>query len=99
MNTDPLGPLNVAPVGIRPPFDQRPPRQPYDQDVERWRAARIADKAAAITEALDGVDLGSYDRTMIEWLAGWDEPTVGTLVSLLYRAREAEARRQPNSDI
>jgi hypothetical protein len=38
---------------------------------------------------LQGVELGAYDRQMIEWMAGWDTPTVAVVVSLLHRAREA----------
>jgi hypothetical protein len=40
-------------------------------------------------ESLDGVELGAYDRRIIEWLAGWDIATVGTVASLIYRARAA----------
>jgi hypothetical protein len=84
-----MGPLNEEPVSIRPPFDQRPPALPFDPDTERWRASIRADRIAAISEALAGVELGEYDRKMIEWMAGWDEPTIGTWVSLLYRTRRA----------
>lgn len=86
-----LGPLNREPVNIRPPFDQRPPELTNyrDPDAERWRASIRADRIAAISEPLAGIELGEQDRGVIEWLAGWDTPTVGTLVSLLYRARAA----------
>lgn len=45
----------------------------------------------ALLRALDGVQLGAYDRRIIDWLAGWDVPTVATVVSLLHRARTAAA--------
>jgi hypothetical protein len=83
------GPLEEAPKNFRPPFDQYPRQQPYDPDTERWRENRIAARVAAIEAALDGVELGAYDRRMIDWLAGLDEPTIGTVVSWLTRVREA----------
>lgn len=83
-----LGPLHSEPLNFRPPFDQRPER-PFDPDTARWMAAQLAARVAAITDALDGVELGAYDRRMVGWLAGWDDPTVGTWVSLILRARAA----------
>jgi hypothetical protein len=47
------------------------------------------DCRAALAEAFAGVELGAYDRRVIEWLAGWDCPTVATVASLVIRAREA----------
>ncbi|MFK0296392.1 hypothetical protein ACIQU6_38785 [Streptomyces sp. NPDC090442] len=44
---------------------------------------------AALAEAFAGVELGAYDRRIIDWLAGWDSPTVATLASLVIRARKA----------
>ncbi|MBL8926938.1 MAG: hypothetical protein JNM77_11965 [Pseudonocardia sp.] len=35
---------------------------------------------------LAGVELGTYDERIVAWLARWDVPTVGALVSLLGRA-------------
>lgn len=84
---DPLDPLDVAPVAIRHPYDQRPPIFPYvpARDLELIRA----DYLAALTEPLAGIALGAYDHRIIAWLAGWDVPTVGTVASLLHRARAA----------
>jgi hypothetical protein len=31
----------------------------------------------------------AYDERILAWLAGWDVPTVGAVVSLLHRARAA----------
>ena len=36
-----------------------------------------------------GLALGGYDRRILGWLAGWDVPTIGGVVSLLHRARAA----------
>lgn len=43
-----------------------------------------------LRDALAGVELGTYDERMVVWLSGWDVPTVATVASLLYRAREVE---------
>jgi hypothetical protein len=45
------------------------------------------DQLAALLDPLDGIELGAYDRRMLDWLAGWDIPTVATIASLLHRAR------------
>lgn len=46
-----------------------------------------------IREPLAGLELGMYDRRIIEWLAGFDIPTIGGAVSLLHRARAARPLR------
>ncbi|MET8982061.1 hypothetical protein ABZX85_41360 [Streptomyces sp. NPDC004539] len=33
-----------------------------------------------------GVELGAYDRLIVDWIAGWDYPTVATIASLIRRA-------------
>jgi hypothetical protein len=43
-----------------------------------------------LREALGEVDLGAYDRRILNWLAGWDTSTIRTLVSLITRAKAAE---------
>ena len=58
-----------------------------------WTALDIEDFPAALAEAFAGVELGAYDRRIIEWLAGWDGPTVATLASLVIRARKAGGAR------
>jgi hypothetical protein len=93
MSASGIGPLNKEPLNIRPPFDQRPPALPFDPDTEKWLATRRADRIAAISEAMVGVELGEYDRKIIYWMAELDEPTVGTWVSLLYRTRRAGGPR------
>ncbi|WP_219414166.1 hypothetical protein [Pseudonocardia nigra] len=85
---EPLGPLDEAPRNIRPPFDQHRP-DIGDLGTERWRELRRADAVAAIREPLAGIDLGTYDERIIEWLAHDYTPTIGAIVSLLYRARQA----------
>jgi hypothetical protein len=43
----------------------------------------------AILDALQGVELGAHDWQTVDWLAGLDEPTSRTIVSLLLRVRDA----------
>jgi hypothetical protein len=57
--------------------------------TEQWRVRMHADRLAALLDPLDGIELGLYDRRMLEWLAGWDIPTVATIASLLHRTRHA----------
>jgi len=92
-----LGPLDREPVNVRPPFHVRvptptpPPHRLVGPDTafENWRDAVRADRVTALSEPLAGIDLGAYDRRILAWLAGWDVPTVGGVVSLLHRARAA----------
>ncbi len=71
--TDPTGYTPTAALDSEPPGG-------YCQPEVRYRAFRAA---------LAGVDLGSFDIRIIHWLVGWDDPTVRTVVSLLWRARQA----------
>jgi hypothetical protein len=88
-------PLRNAPGRIRPPFDLRSdgPADDYEpgETAGQWRARRHADRLAALQEPLDGVELGAHDRRILDWLADWDTSVIGTVASLLYRAREAGA--------
>lgn len=42
----------------------------------------------ALLAALDGLELGAYDRRIAGWLTVWEPPVVATVCSWLYRARE-----------
>jgi hypothetical protein len=76
------GPLDRAPVAPRAPYDQyRPP-------IHDSAAARL-DRLDALREPLAGIALGAHDRRVLDRLALWDVPTVGTVASLLHRARAA----------
>ncbi|MFS8198817.1 hypothetical protein ACLVWQ_09015 [Streptomyces sp. CWNU-52B] len=50
------------------------------------RAALLAELKAA------GVELGTYDLRIVDWLAGWDWPTVATIASLIRRAHRSATR-------
>lgn len=86
-------PLETRPTRMRPPFEAPgyAPRIEWKdgETSDQWKARRHADVLAALTEALDGVELGAYDRRIVDWLAGWDIETVGTVASLFYRCRQA----------
>lgn len=88
-------PLHREPRRIRPPFDvavsEPVDDRQADETHDQWRARRHADRVAALLEALDGVEIGDHDMRIIEWLAGWEPSTVGTIASLITRAREAGA--------
>ncbi len=70
---DPTGYTTMAALDAEPPGG-------FCQPEVRYRAFR---------EALTGVELGSWDIRIIHWLVGWDDATCRTVVSLLWRARQA----------
>jgi len=82
---DYLAPLDREPVSVHAPFVSCPSGQYRHEPPEQRRAALLA--------ALDGVELGAYDRRILTWLAGWDVPTTATVISLLWRARHAATQR------
>jgi hypothetical protein len=64
------------------------PTTPIESDpVDVYLGTAQADIRRLLDEALDGVDLGAYDRRVIEWAKTWDQPTIVTLASLFLRAR------------
>lgn len=48
-----------------------------------------AQLGVALDDALQGIELGNYDRRIIDWIKGWDQGTVVTIASLISRARSA----------
>ncbi len=48
-----------------------------------------AERAEILAGALAGIELGAWDRRILEWMAGWDGSTVLTVASWLARARAA----------
>jgi hypothetical protein len=57
--------------------------RPWNTDVPTT-ALNLADLAAA----LSGVELGDWDRRIVEWLAGWEPSTVAVVCGLITRARD-----------
>ncbi|MEV0149061.1 MULTISPECIES: hypothetical protein [unclassified Nonomuraea] len=45
----------------------------------------------ALLQALEGIQLGTHDRRIVSWLAGWEPSTVATVCSWLHRTRERDA--------
>ena len=80
-STGQLGPLESEPVSVHAPFVSYPGGQYRHEPVdERW---------AALVAALVGVELGAYDRRIVDWMVRWDVPTVAMVVSLILRTRDA----------
>ncbi|WP_329793538.1 hypothetical protein V1227_16910 [Lentzea sp. DG1S-22] len=87
-------PLRRPPRRLRPPFDvddvaSLDSLQP-DETADQWHVRRHADRVTALLEPLDGIELGEHDRRVIEWLSNQDNSVVGTVASLLYRARAVD---------
>jgi hypothetical protein len=82
---------------VRPPFDVRDER--FDTlrvtNPEGWQRATHLDRMAALLEPLAGLDLSEREHAIIEWLAGWDIPTVAPVVRLLWAARAAVPLTKP----
>jgi len=55
------------------------------------------DRLAAASEAA-GVQLGAYDRRIIEWLAGWEPEVVAVVVGLVLRAGRADVDGRTGPD-
>lgn len=87
------GPMEQEPRRLRVPFDlpDESRRQMFGtESTAEWRARIHADNLAALSAPLRGIELGAYDRRILDWLAGYDIPTIGTVASLLHRARWAD---------
>jgi hypothetical protein len=52
-----------------------------------------AEQAEILADALSGIELGVWDRRILDWLAGWDSGTVLTVASWIARARAIESVR------
>lgn len=52
-----------------------------------------AEQAEILADVLSGIELGVWDRRILEWLAGWDSTTVLTVASWIARARAVESVR------
>jgi hypothetical protein len=67
-------------------------RQVYAQfDADPGQGAMTAPNLAMLTEAVNtaGVQLGAYDRRILEWLAGFEPQTCAVIADLIIRASEA----------
>jgi hypothetical protein len=82
------GPLDHESRSVRPPLTERHER--FDSlrttDPEAYRRAVHLDRVAALLEPLAGLGLSDLEHAIVEWLAGWDIPTVAPVVRLLWAA-------------
>lgn len=70
------------------------PTGPIEADpIEVYRHLEFPEIRALLDEALDGIELGAYDRRLVEWAKDmWDQPTMVTIASWILRARQADPR-------
>ena len=47
----------------------------------------VVEARVMLDRAVDGLPVGVFDRRIVAWLAGWDQPTIAVVASLLARAR------------
>lgn len=47
-----------------------------------------APKSERLTEALGGLELGAYDRRILDWLSSWENSTVEVIATWIERARD-----------
>lgn len=57
---------------------------------DRFQERAVDACQQALRQALDGVELGSYDVDILNWLATWETGTVAVVCSWLYRVREVD---------
>lgn len=75
------------------------PTGPIEADpIDYYRGRELSDLPPLIDEALAGMELGAYDRRIVDWLKGWDQPTIVTIASLIQRARAAGMTRDQAGD-
>lgn len=56
------------------------------------RGLSLDQARAMLAAAVLGMDLGEYDRRILAWLSGWDQPTVAATASIIHRARQEDSR-------
>ena len=59
---------------------------------EQPRGLDQVEARAMLAAAVLGMDLGTYDRRILAWLSGWDQPTVAAIASIIHRARQEDHR-------
>ncbi|MFK0172636.1 hypothetical protein ACIQU5_27950 [Streptomyces sp. NPDC090306] len=74
------------------------PTGPVDEQPEGYYAtdAQVAALKKALSDA--GVDAGSYDEVVVQWLARWDWAIVATIASWLHRAAARPAPQAPTAE-
>jgi hypothetical protein len=85
-------------AGITAATGRYAPTEGPNEDYPSGGFVLPAERAWYIEAALGGIELGRYDRRIVDWLAQWDDYTARLVVSLLVRARRAgyaEAAGEP----
>ena len=67
------------------------PRGPVEAPPRGFMPA--AEQARILAGVLAGIELGAWDRRILEWMAGWDASTVLTVASWIARSRAAGTAR------
>ncbi|MFC0039587.1 hypothetical protein [Actinomadura rayongensis] len=88
MQSSPLPITSAEYAGWHEPLEVRPSSRPHPPAVRR----------TVLLAALDGVELGAFDQSMIDWFVQLDEDVTRTLVSLLVRVRHAAVQGRPVCD-
>jgi hypothetical protein len=76
--------INQATSSITSASDRRP-----GEAIHHWRDRLHSDRVAVLLDALNGVELSTRDRRIIDWLATWEPGTVETITRLFERIRAA----------
>jgi hypothetical protein len=64
----------------RGPFDKEP-RVSLGRDLHRELGRRL------LLEALDGIELGTWDHQILDWLSMWESSTLLTIAGWIWRAK------------
>jgi hypothetical protein len=75
--------INQATSSITLARDDRRPGETLDH----WQARLHADRVAVLPDALNGVELSTRTRRVIDWLTTWEPDMVETITSLFERVR------------
>jgi hypothetical protein len=75
------------PVHPRGPFDTEPRGPLHALRSPHGRAAH----RRILSQALDGVELGTWDELILDWLCMWEHSTLVTIAGWIWRARMASS--------
>jgi len=86
-----------------PSLPDRPVTSPADHGPYEHQPAETfiapARRTAMLTQALQGVELGTWDERILAWLAHWcDTPTFLAILGLVERAHHAGQRPQQREE-
>lgn len=84
------GPRPTVAMSTVEPVDTLPEGPIESDPFDFYRDRSSAEIRAMLDDVLAGVELGAYDRRIVEWgKSMWDQPTMVTIASLIHRARAA----------